>query len=51
MKQKSKLVILKVCGVIFKALLSVLEALEKCEEPETLDKSVLDQEIPPTTTK
>ena len=51
MKQKSKLLILKICGVLFKAILTVLEALEKTEEPEVLDKSVLDQEIPPTTAK
>lgn len=44
MSQKHKLIILKVCGVIFKALLSVLEALQEAEQP--VDKSVLEQEIP-----
>ena len=50
MKQKHKLLILQICGVVFKALMSVLEALEKSEQ-QPIDKSVLDQEIPPTTTK
>lgn len=50
MKQKHKLLILKICGVVFKGLMSILEALEKSEN-EQVDKSVLDQEIPLTTTK
>lgn len=47
MKQKHKLLILKVCGIVFKALMSVLEALEKNEhENDVVDKSLLEQEIP-----
>lgn len=49
MKEKHKLLILKVCGVLFKALLSVLEAIEKSENQQ-VDKSVLEQEIPLSTT-
>lgn len=48
MSEKRKLIILKVCGIIFKALLAVLGALEQDSQPEVVDKSVLDQEIPPT---
>ena len=29
MKQKHKLLILKICGVVFKGLMSILETLEK----------------------
>lgn len=47
MKEKHKLLILKVCGIVFKALMSVLEALEKSEN-QVIDKSVLDEEIPLT---
>ena len=47
MSQKHKLIILKVCGIVFKALLSVLEALEKSEQT-VVDKSVLEEEIPPS---
>lgn len=47
MKQKHKLLILKVCGIVFKALMSVLEALEK-SELQPVDKSLLEQEIPTT---
>ena len=51
MKQKHKLLVLKICGVVFKALLNVLEALEKSDSAEqVIDKSVLEQEIPLTTT-
>lgn len=46
MKQKHKLLILQICGVVFKALMSVLDALEKTEKAEVVDKSVLEQEIP-----
>lgn len=49
MKEKHKLLILRVCGVVFKALMSVLEAIEKSDKQE-IDKSVLDQEIPLTST-
>lgn len=45
MKQKHKLLILQICGVVFKALMSVLDALEKTEKQD-VDKSVLEQEIP-----
>lgn len=43
MKEKHKLLIIQICGVVLKAILSIFEKLEKQEE---IDKSVLDQEIP-----
>lgn len=43
MSEKKKLIILKICRIVLQAVMSVLSALEK---PETVDKSVLDQEIP-----
>lgn len=45
MKEKHKMIILKVCGIVFKALISVLEAIEKSDN-QVIDKSVLDKEIP-----
>lgn len=44
MSQKHKLIILSICGIVFKALIKVLEVLQ--DEPQTLDKSVLEKEIP-----
>lgn len=43
MSEKKKLIILKICRIVLAAVMSVLQAIEK---PETIDKSVLDQEIP-----
>lgn len=43
MSEKRKLLILKICNIVLKAVMAVLQALEK---PESVDKSVLDQEVP-----
>lgn len=45
MTEKKKLIILKICNIVLKAVMSVLQALEK---PEEVDKSVLDKEVPAT---
>lgn len=43
MSEKKKLIILKICRIVLSAVMSVLQAIEK---PESVDKSVLEQEIP-----
>lgn len=43
MSEKRKLIILKICRIVLSAVMSVLQAIEK---PETVDKSLLEQEIP-----
>lgn len=42
MSEKKKLIVLKICNIVLKAVMAVLQALEK---PEYVDKSVLDVEI------
>lgn len=43
MREKTKLIKLKICRIILAAVMSVLQTIE---QPETIDKSVLDEEIP-----
>lgn len=45
MSEKRKLIILKICNIVLKAVMAVLQAIEN--EP-VVDKSVLDREVPPT---
>lgn len=43
MSEKRKLIVLKIVGIVLKALMTIMEALEK---EEAVDKSLLEQEIP-----
>lgn len=43
MSEKKKLIVLKIVGIVLKAMMTILSALET---EESIDKSVLEEEIP-----
>lgn len=43
MSEKKKLIVLKIVGIVLKAMMTILSALET---EKSIDKSVLEEEIP-----
>lgn len=44
LSEKKKLIVLKIVGIVLSALMTIMKALET---DQSIDKSVLEEEIPP----